>query len=172
MFDNIETDKTKIKATIKRIGVTRAKLIEDIQQAALAVCLHAHQHGDVTLINLLYSTVSGGMKQTALGLWMLDFAPVSLAEGDDAKVARFKYSKGRSLRDNVAELQLNMATAAGKPWHDYKTEKDEATFFNVEAALASLFKKMEKLPPRKEDEALVAKLKAVRDSMAEEYAEA
>jgi hypothetical protein len=167
MFDNIETDKTKIKATIKRINGARSKLIEDIQQAALAVCLHAHMHGDVTLINQLYAAVSSGMKQSALGLWMMDYAPVSLTEGDDAKIARFKYSKGRCLRDNQTELELTMARAAGKQWHEYKTEKPEESFFNVEAFLASLFKKLDKMPARPEDSELVAELRALRDKRAD-----
>ena len=167
MLSTIETDKTKIKATIKRINGARQKLIDDIQAAALAVTLHAHMHGDVSLINQLYAAVSNGMKQTALGLWLMDYAPVTLTEGDEAVVVRFKYSKGRSLRDNQTELELNMARAAGKMWHDYKTDKGEEQMLNVHAAVAALLRKIEKGNVRPEDAGLVEKLRTLNDEAAD-----
>ena len=89
----------------------------------------------------------------------MDFAPISLST-DKAK-GTFTYAKGKSLKDQPVELAANMSAAAAKPWYDYKTEQEVATFFNVEAALAGIFKKLEKKAPRPEDEELLAKLKAV-----------
>lgn len=155
---NIETDKAKINASIKRINTNRTSLVELIQVTGLACMLHAHMHGDVTLLNKLSDAVGNGMKSTAFKLWAMDFAPVSLST-DKAK-GTFTYAKGKSLKDNETELAANMSAAAAKPWYDYKTEQEVEAYFNVESALAAIFRKLEKKAPRPEDAALVAKLKA------------
>jgi hypothetical protein len=155
---NIETDKTKIAANIKSINTKRATLVALIQTTAVACAFHAHKHGDVTLLNNLCDAVGGGMKSTALKLWAMDFAPIQLST--DKATGVFAYDKAKSLRDNESELTKTMALAAACPWQDYTVDPPVEAYFNVEAALAGIFKKLEKKAPRPEDAALVAKLKA------------
>lgn len=153
---NIETSVPKIKASIRSIATTREKLVDKIQQVAVAAAHHAHVHGDVSLINSLSVAVGNGMKSTALKLWMLDYAPVALAEkGDDV----FRFSKAKKVEGD--ELATTMAQAAGKPWHDYKTEKAVEEFTDVTALLRALVRKLDKGQIKPEQSELASKIKSL-----------
>lgn len=136
----IETNSATIRKSIKAIGAARTKLVDTIQQAALAVILHAHTHGDVTLACDLSTAVGAGMKHEALRLYLQDFGPMN-ANGDKAtKDAQpLKYAKSKRLEGD--ELVAMMERAAAKLWHDYKTEKP-AEDFSFAAELHKLLGKL------------------------------
>lgn len=156
---NIETSVPKIKAEIKSIGTARQKLVDRIQMAALAVTLHAHVHGDTSLLNGLADAVGNGMKATALKLWLLDYAPVALAEKDAKSEGAFRFSKSKRL--DGEELAKNMEQAASKPWYDYKTEKDVDEFADVSALLKALVRKLDKSKIKPEQSELASRVKAL-----------
>lgn len=126
----------KIKANIKSIDGARQKLVDSIQQTALAVAYHAHVHGDITLAIELARAVGNGMKHEALRLWMEAFAPV-----DAVDEGVFTFNKEKRVSDE--ELEALMLSAEGKNWYDYKTEKP-ADQFSLGALLAALNRKVEK----------------------------
>lgn len=156
---NIETSVPKIKAEIKTIGTARQKLVDRIQMAALAVTLHAHVHGDTSLLNSLTDAVGNGMKATALKLWLLDYAPVALADKEAKTEGIFRFSKSKRLEGDA--LAENMTAAAGKPWYDYKTEKAVEEFADVAAMLATLVRKLDKAKIKPEHSDLALRIKSL-----------
>ncbi len=158
----IITDVAKIKASIKSIGETRARLVDKIQITALSVAQHAHLHGDITLLNQLVLAVGAGMKQQALRLWLNDFAPVTPNSDKETNGdAPMSYAKSKRLSDEA--LTANMAAAALKPWYDYKTEKP-AEDFNFSALLHKLLGQLDKADgyvPTEQERAVITAMRAI-----------
>lgn len=138
----IETNVKNIQKNIKSIGDARVKLVDKIQQAALACILHSHTYGGVDLPNQLCVAVGAGMKHEALRKWMESFGPCSAnADKEQKATAPMKYAKSKRLEGEA--LDAMMAAAAAKPWHDYKTEKP-AEEFSFAADLHKLLGRLEK----------------------------
>lgn len=122
----IITDVPTIKKNIKSIGAARAKLTDSIQQAALAVILHAHKHGDVTLASDLCIAVGNGMKHEALRLYLATFGPMNPnPDKDTAKTAPMIYSKVKRVEE-AEDLDERMTAAADVRWYAAQTEKNAA----------------------------------------------
>ena len=155
----IETNRAKIKATIRSINSSRQRLVDNIQSCALSVANHAHLHGDITLLNDLQKAVGNGMKATALKLWLLDYAPVSW----DSEAKAFAFSKGKRAEGEA--LEATLVEAAAKPWYDYQTEKKVEEFTDVYAGIAALLRKLEKKPAKEGQEEAVKALKSLAARM-------
>lgn len=139
---------------IKSINDARAKLVDRIQTVALYACLHAHQHGDVTLAIELCKSVGKGMKHESLRLWFEKFGPMT-----PKKESILTYSKGKVL--SGAELDAMMEAAEGMLWCDFETEK-KAEAFSFEALLSQLLRKVDKaedFEPSAEDRELLSMLR-------------
>lgn len=140
---SIITDVPTIKKNIKTIGTARAKLSDLIQQAALAVTLHAHKHGDVTLASDLCVAVGNGMKHEALRVWLSTFGPMSPnADKDSAKTAPMVYAKSKRVEGE--ELEQRMADAAAVQWYSAPTEKS-AVEWTLAGDIHKLLNKLAKL---------------------------
>lgn len=138
----IETDAKIIRKNIKAINSTRTKLVDQIQQAALACINHAHIHGDVTLASDLCLAVGNGMKHEALRLYLSEFGPMAPNDDKESKAtAPMKYAKSKRLEGE--ELADMLERAAAKMWHDFKTEKP-AEEFSFAADLHKLLGRLEK----------------------------
>src|SRR5690606_26587111 len=84
---NIETNAANIRKSIKAINTARTKLVDTIQQTAIAVINHAHVHGDVTLASDLCLAVGNGMKHEALRLYLSEFGPMAPNDDKETKAA-------------------------------------------------------------------------------------
>ncbi|QVR48684.1 hypothetical protein [Stenotrophomonas phage BUCT609] len=124
-----------LRKEIKSIEGARAKLVDRIQQAALACVYHAHKHGDVTLAIELCVSVGKGMKHESLRLWMEKFGPMVAK-----KESILSYSKGKVLEG--VDLDSMMAAAEAMQWHEFETEK-KAEAFSLDSLVASLLRKLD-----------------------------
>lgn len=138
----IETNAVAIRKAIKSINQNRTKLVDTIQQTALAVIQHAHVHGDVTLASDLCLAVGNGMKHEALRLYLSEFGPMAPNDDKETKTAApMKFAKSKRVEGEA--LEDLMERAAAKMWHDFKTEKP-AEEFSFAADLHKLLARLEK----------------------------
>lgn len=118
-----------------------AKLDGDIQTAGLSVLAHVAGCGDTTLADRLYNAMPKGSRRLALVEWMLAFGSMTLLDKADAdQKARialghvFKYDKAKAHDAEGAE---------GTLWHEFRKEKEASDAFDVQAAFASLMKRIQ-----------------------------
>lgn len=121
------------------------KLDADIQHAALSIIDHiaGPGSGDVSLAEQLVHALPKGSRKTALVAWFHNFGPMrelnpTLHVADKAKLeknkdALFQYVKGK----------MNMEKGIETPWYDCKPEGPLLAYFDVDAAIAGLIKKLE-----------------------------
>ena len=128
----------KAIASIKNRG---AKLDGDIQVAGLSVLAHVDAHGDTTLVDRLYNAMPKGSRRLALAEWLLAYGKVEALQANNPEHKErikaghvFGYAKGKNT---------DMESAEATPWHEFKKEKDVAEAFDVQAALASLLKRVQ-----------------------------
>lgn len=139
---NIASNVIEIRRNIKAISAARIKLVDMVQQSALAVMLHAHIHGDITLANELTQAVGAGMKHEALRLYLSEFGPMNPNDDKATKAeSPMKYAKAK--RVGGEELDALMQRAGTVQWHDYKTEKP-AEEYSFAADLHKLLAKLDK----------------------------
>jgi hypothetical protein len=156
---NIETNAVAIRRSIRNIGTARTKLVDLIQQCALAVIQHAHVHGDVTLASDLCLAVGNGMKHEALRVYLSKFGPMEPNADKETKgTAPMKYSKGKRLSDEA--LADQMVKAAAEMWYAAPTEKS-AEEFSFALGLHKLLDQLEKAlasgyAPSDEEQAVIA----------------
>lgn len=161
---NIETNAANIRKAIKGINTSRTKLVDTIQQTALAVINHAHIHGDVTLASDLCLAVGNGMKHEALRLYLSEFGPMLPNDDKETKgSAPMKFAKSKRVEGD--DLSAMMERAAEKMWHDFKTEK-AAEAFSFAADLHKLLGRLEKATqdgyvPTEEEQTVINAARAV-----------
>lgn len=130
----------------KEIGLIKtagAKLDERIQLAGLSVLSHAHQHGDITVVNQLFLALPKGARGKALAEWLLAFGNVQKnTDKASAKLAPFSYAKDRTAKGEE-ELAKVMTAAADTPWYKFAPEPKVVDMFDFGAALARLMKAAE-----------------------------
>lgn len=158
-----------LRKEIKSIEGARAKLVDRIQQAALACVWHAHKHGDVTLAIELCVSVGKGMKHESLRLWMEKFGPMVAK-----KESILSYSKGKVLEG--ADLDTVMAAAEAMQWHEFETEK-KAEAFSFDALVAAMLRKLDNAVKEgyevsDEDAKIIAALRERKPAPAQPKAEA
>lgn len=139
---SINTEVATIKRNIKTIGANRAKLVDLVQGCALAVILHAHKHGDITLANDLCVAVGAGMKHESLRVFLAEFGPMNPNSDKDTKGdSPMVFAKSKRLEGEA--LDAMMARAVVTEWHSFKTEKP-AELFNPFIAFASFMAQMDR----------------------------
>lgn len=128
-----------IKKLIDSVHRRNVNLVEDIQTAAMSSVMHAHKHGDYTLVSRLHAGLSTGMKQKALKLWLLNFAPI-IENTDKAtkKVSPFAFSAGKVRKDYDALVSEMEAVR----WDAAPTEdgNSAASYYDAMAALKRIAK--------------------------------
>lgn len=130
----------------KEIGLIKnagAKLDERIQTAGLSVISHAHQHGDISVVNQLFLALPKGARGKALAEWLLAFGNVQKnMDKASAKLAPFSYAKDRTAKGGE-ELAKVMTAAADTPWYKFAPEPKVVDMFDFGAALKSLMARAE-----------------------------
>lgn len=135
----IITGQKAIEKAIDSIKGRGARLDTDIQNAGLAVLLHASEHGDTTLCDRLFNAMPKGARRLALVEWVLAFGQVRvLTQKTDA--ARLK--AGHVFGMDRTKV-LNIAGAEAKPWHEMRKEAAPATAFDVQAQVKSLLTRLQ-----------------------------
>ena len=118
-----------------------ARLDHDIQLAGLSVLAHIEAHGDTTLADRLFNAMPKGARRLALAEWMLAFGKVEALQANNPE------HKERVAAGHVFGFaktkNTDMEGAEGTPWHEFKKEKSVAEAFDVQAALASLLKRVQ-----------------------------
>lgn len=127
----------KAIGSIKNRG---AKLDGDIQHAALSVLKHVDGCGDTTLADRLFNAMPNGSRRLALAEWFVTFGRMvalnSKTDSEAIKTGRvFKYEH---------ERKTDMEGAVLKPWHECRREAAPSEVFDVQAAFASLMKRIHK----------------------------
>lgn len=130
----------------KEIGLIKtagAKLDERIQTAGLSVISHAHQHGDITVVNQLFLALPKGARSKALAEWLLAFGNVQKnTDKASAKLAPFSYAKDRTAKGEE-ELGKVMTAATDTPWYKFAPEPKVVDMFDFGAALKALMARAE-----------------------------
>jgi len=131
----IITDASKIGELIDSIQKAGAKLDRMIWQGAVSAIAHLDQHGDVTLVNRLYTAMPKGSRALALAEYLLAFAKVRANDDPKNKKATpFLYAK-----DKDTKLEKALTT----PWYDFRKEKSPDEVFDFGAMLAKLIERAE-----------------------------
>lgn len=141
-------DKSKIELNIKRISHFGKKMDAFVQDTALAVALHCHKHGEVSLVNKLVLAMADwkGARHKAMHSWVAAYCPVIL-NSDEASAKAQPYVIDTSrIADEAGRNEI--AIANGSPanhWYNHKTEPLLPEFIDVNAMLQAVMKKVTKL---------------------------
>lgn len=155
-MSRIINDSKAIETAIDSIQRRSAKLDDDIQIAALSACNHAHQHGDITLINRLYKAMGKGARHVALTGWLLEYAPVvANLDGASKKEKPFVWSKEKRITEGL-EAAMAKADAADAQWFLFKPSADPDAVFDFKAFIARAMTKLDTANISPEDEELAA----------------
>lgn len=121
------------------------KLDADIQHAALSIIAHiaGPGSGDVSLAEQLVHAMPKGSRKTALVTWFHKFGPMrelnpTVNPADAAKLLKDKDALFQYVRDT-----MDMDKGVETPWFECKPEGPLLNYFDVDAAINSLIKKLE-----------------------------
>lgn len=133
-------DKATILKNIGMIGKASKKLVDQIQETAVACAIHAIRHGDITLADQLVDAVGKGIRRASLRAWFERQGPFVIAKGKD----KFSFAK-----EKAAELRLmNDPELAEKldslKWEDAKPEAPVVSVFDVSEAVDNFLKRLQK----------------------------
>lgn len=154
-------DVKSINKSITSIKTTGAKLDALIQSTAMDVLEHFQTHRDTGLVNRLFLALPKGTRGIALGQWLLRFVAVKVNTNAETKKEQpFVFDAGK-VAAMMAEDTLTRAAAV--MWYDLKPEKALDEVFDVQTAVRSMLRKIEKSTKVEhfDRDALVALAKAV-----------
>lgn len=151
----------KLIDSIQRAG---KKLDNDIQTALQCSAIHAHEHGDISLIERLLAALPKGVRSNAAKEWLAQYAPVAFVEKG------LQFSRPYDSKDNEARAVAVQACIDAAVWTELKPEPPFKPFV-MEQALDALLKKAEAALQDSEHqhsvtEEQVAKLKALKQALA------
>lgn len=128
----------EIEKSLKLLFARGVKLDKDIHTLGVSVLAHASEHGDTTLADKLVQSLPKGVRKLALVEWMLAFGQVAKL---DPKADKDALKAGRLFKlDRTRKLDLE--SAAGTPWTEFKPEAAVHTAFDVQAAVQSVLRRM------------------------------
>lgn len=110
--------KAKIAGMIKMVGATKSKLFALIDDAAIQCQLHAHKHGDLTLMQSLINETVGTKYEQTLKVWAGNFLPVKVMTDKAGHVTSMTMQDGwqKSPKWNkLVEQPAENAPADAKP---------------------------------------------------------
>ena len=148
-------DKTKFEAACASVAKRGAKLDAEIQVLALSAADHALVHKNPHFINKLYTSLSAGVRKSAMTEWLLKYAGVSANAGANKKELPFLMDREKSV---------NMAGGAEEPWFLCKPDAAPDEVFDIIAALAAVIKKAQ---GKSHDPLLLAKLENFKADLAQ-----
>lgn len=124
----------QINAKITKAVKATNGMKEAIQEALQASIEHAHDHGDVSLLNRLFAEMPKGVQMEKLKQYTLASAPVRVnkAELQEAK-GLFAY---KATKDEE-ELKAKFRVLAKGAWYDYQPANSDKS--KAEVTTASIF---------------------------------
>jgi len=114
----------KIKSLIAAIGRAAAKLVKDIQQAAIEVTLHAIAHGDVTLADSLVDACGSGVRRDSLRAWLEINGPFAVQ-------ASGKFGLDKKRAKTMKATAEYRAVLESKLWNEAKREPAAVTVLDI-----------------------------------------
>lgn len=149
--------KKLIETNIAKIAADSVMLDALIQETGLGCLNHVQEHGDVTLVNRLYSSLGRGHRKAALAEWLMQFGKVSAnADSKTKKELPFLYDKAKTT---------NLVGAAETPWFEFKPEQTPDQLCDIAKLVAAIIAKASKAQTVSHPEALAA-LKVLAADMA------
>src|SRR5690625_422505 len=127
---NIIQSAADVRKVIKSIGTRAKKLDKDIHIVAVSCLHHADEHGDVTLMQELITSLGRSQRRNAVIAWAIAYGKFQANEN------------GKNVEYNRANATDLEAAMNESPWEF----KPEAPFrpFNMKAELTKLIKRAEK----------------------------
>lgn len=142
--------KEQIEKAIASIAQRGVKLDRDVQVAGLSILNHVNLHGDITLANKLFNSMSRGMRRNSLGIWLTMFGKLTInLDPATKKDMPLAYDKAR---------KTDLEGAAKTMWFDVKKEPDLDVEFDVQGALEKVLAKAQKDGTKVKDPEMLAKL--------------
>lgn len=135
-------DVKAINKSITSIKTSGAKLDALIQSTAVDVLEHFQTHRDTGLVNRLFLALPKGTRGVALGQWLLRFVAVKVNTNAETKKEQPFVFDASKVAAMMAEDTLTRAKAV--LWHDLKPEKALDEVFDVQTAVRSMLRKIEK----------------------------
>lgn len=130
------TNSADIDKAIASIKSRGAKLDADIQTCALSILAHIDKHGDITKFTALFEAMPKGSRRNALVAWACEFGKLAVNLEPETKALKpFLFKR---------DAETNLASAAGKPWFDFKPEKPVDEEFDFASQLQRLLQKAQK----------------------------
>lgn len=125
-------DKAGIEKLIESISKTGKKLDNDIQHALQCCSIHAHLHGDITLLQNLCMGLNKGTRSNAVLGWIEQFAPVKFdADGS------FQFFRGYEAKDGGTRAARIQRIETATHWTELRPEPKFVPF-DLEAQLLRL----------------------------------
>lgn len=146
-------DKTKFDAACASIAKRGAKLDADIQLLAVSAIAHRAEHKNPHFINKLYTSLSAGVRKSAMTEWMLKYGGVVANGEGNKKELPFVVDK---------EKQVNIAGGKEEPWFLCKPDAAPDEVFDIVAALAAVIKKAQ---GKSHDPLMLTKLENFRNEL-------
>lgn len=148
-------DKAKFEAACNLVAKKGAKLDADIQVLALSAADHVEAHRNPHFVNKLYTSLSAGVRKSAMTEWLLKYAGVSANAGDSKKELPFLIDR---------EKTVNLAGGMEEAWYACKPDAAPDEVFDIIAALAGVIKKAQ---GKSHDPLLLAKLENFKADLAQ-----
>lgn len=127
--------------TAKQINAKITKAIkatngmkEAIQEALQASIEHAYEHGDVSLLNRLFSEMPKGVQMEKLKQYTLASAPVRVQKAELQETKGFFAYKATKDEE---EFKAKYHVLAQSPWYDYQPKDSDKP--KAEVSTASIF---------------------------------
>ena len=134
------TTAAEINKAITSIHGRGAKLDGDIHRTGVSVLAHASEHGDTTLADKLVHAMPKGGRKLALVEWMLAHGQLAKL---DPKADKDAIAEGRLFKLDRSR-KYDEEGAIATPWTEFKPEANVLTAFDVQAAVQSVLKRMQK----------------------------
>jgi hypothetical protein len=132
------TDKAKLVKLIAGIAGTSKKLDTTIHVCLISLLKHAHDHGDVTLVNRLFDALPKGSRLKVYFTWVEQFSPI--------KVSRIKATYGHCKvpKGWTADQFDILGAMAITPWDLADPNKGDAAAWDFETLVGFVAKKAAK----------------------------
>ncbi len=129
-------NKAEIEKAILSIQSRGKKLDQSIQEAALSIIKHVHEHGEVSLANKLFKAMPAGARKNALVEWFLMYSRVGVNQ-DKVTAKEFPLVLNK-------EGKTDLEGAVKTPWFECRKEKAPDEVFDFNAAFARLLNQVQR----------------------------
>lgn len=157
-MSKIITDAAKLDAAIVAVNKAANKLNDAIQLTLASAVFQAVYGRNTNHLNALALAVGKGVRRSAIGEWIMKYAPVvAESDKDKAKEQPFRFSKDRmaemaeahgwenAMRVTAEEAEAYGEEIMGDHWTEFKPDQLVPESFDVYAAIKSLISQAQRL---------------------------